>query len=148
MLIQILWALLCAILTILLHFAYAYRLIVVLLQHSKSLHSRRSKEGALQLYIFAEAVLMLLLLHVLEAVIWAAFYCLHPDGLPDFATAVYFSLSSYTTIGYGDVLLSPSLRIAGAMEGIVGTFMFGLSVALIVALLQRISTYHKTAASE
>ena len=148
MLTQVLWALLCAMLTILLHFAYAYRLIVVLLQHSKALHSKQSKESVLQLYIFVEAVLMLLLLHTLEAVIWAAFYCLHPAGLPDFATAVYFSLVSYTTIGYGDVLLSPSLRIVGAMEGIVGTFMFGLSVGLIVALLQRISTYHKPAASD
>lgn len=148
MLTQVLWALLCAMLTVLLHCAYAYRLILVLRQHSKSLHGRQAKENALQLYIFVEAVLMLLLLHVLEAVIWAAFYRLHPQGLPDFATAVYFSLVSYTTIGYGDVLLSPSLRIVGAMEGVVGTFMFGLSIGLIVAILQRTSTYHKLVASE
>ncbi len=148
MLIQIIWALLCALLTVLLHCAYAYRLIVVLRQHSKSFHNKQPEENILQLYIFVEAVLMLLLLHVLEAIIWGAFYYLHPEGLPDFATAIYFSLASYTTIGYGDVLLSSSLRLVGAMEGVVGTFMFGLSVGLIVAILQRTSTYQKMAASD
>lgn len=91
---------------------------------------------------------MLLLLHVLEAGIWGMFYYLHAKGLPDFATAIYFSLVSYTTIGYGDVLLSPSLRIVGAMEGVVGTFMFGLSVGLMVAILQRTSSYKKVTGAD
>ncbi len=148
MLTQVFWALFCAMLTVLLHSTYAYRLIIVLRRHSRSLHHTKSKENTLQPYIFVEAVLMLLLLHVLEAGIWGAFYCLHPEGLPDFATAIYFSLVSYTTIGYGDVLLSPSLRIVGAMEGVVGTFMFGLSIGLIVAIVQRTSSYQKIRASD
>ncbi len=135
-------------LTVLLHCSYAYRLIVILRQHGKALHSRQSKTETLQLYILIEAVLMLLLLHVLEAGIWGMFYYLHAKGLPDFATAIYFSLVSYTTIGYGDVLLSPSLRIVGAMEGVVGTFMFGLSVGLMVAILQRTSSYKKVTGAD
>ena len=70
MLTQVLWALLCAMLTILLHCAYAYRLILVLRQHSKSLHGRQAKENALQLYIFVEAVLMLLLLLLVPIFLW------------------------------------------------------------------------------
>ncbi len=148
MLLQILWALLCTALTALLHCAYAYRLVLALRQHGKALHRKHAKAGTLLLYLFMEAVLMLLLLHILEAVIWGVLYYLHPDGLPDFATALYFSLVSYTTIGYGDVLLGPSLRLAGAMEGVAGTFMFGLSVGLMVAILQRCASYQKTMAQE
>lgn len=133
-------------LTVLLHCSYAYRLVLLLRRHSRTLHDRQPKESISQLYIFVEAVLMLLLLHALEAMLWGVFYNLHPEGLPDFATSAYFSLASYTTIGYGDVLLSPSLRIVGAMEGVVGTFMFGISVALIVAILHRTTAYQKIAA--
>ena len=47
----------------------------------------------------------LLLLHLAEAIVWALFFVL-VGGLPDLESAVYFSLTSYTTVGYGDVVLS------------------------------------------
>ncbi len=143
MLIQILWALLCTLGTVLTHGTYAYRLILMLRRHNKAAHQRQHHANALSGYIFIEAVLMLLLLHTLEAAIWAALYALHPAGLPDFETALYFSLTSYTTIGYGDVLLSPALRLVGAMEGVVGTLMFGLSVGLMAAVVHQSTVYQK-----
>ena len=148
MLIQILWAMLCALVTLLTHGAYAYRLILMLRRHNKAAHQRTRHTDTLSNYIFIEAVLMLLLLHTLEAGIWAALYALHPAGLPDFETALYFSLTSYTTIGYGDVLLSPALRLVGAMEGVVGTLMFGLSVGLIAAVVHQSTVYQKIVSSD
>ena len=148
MLLQIVWALLCTLVTLLTHGAYAYRLILMLRRHSTAVHQRARHADVLSEYVFIEAVLMLLLLHTLEAGIWGLFYFLHPGGLPDFETAMYFSLASYTTIGYGDVLLSPALRLVGAMEGVVGTLMFGLSVGLMAAVVHQSAVYQKITSSE
>ena len=89
----------------------------------------------------------LLVIHFAEAAIWAGFYTFS-GGLPDFETAFYFSLTSYTTIGYGDVLLPKHLRIIGSAEGMVGTFMCGWSVAIIAALLHAIVTHNPPRATE
>jgi hypothetical protein len=72
----------------------------------------------------------------MEAAMWAAFYRM--SGLfSEFETALYFSITSYTTVGYGDVLLPPSWRVLGPMEAAVGILMFGWSTAIIVAAITR-----------
>jgi hypothetical protein len=79
----------------------------------------------------------LLLLHLAEAGAWAV--CYRVAGMfPDFETAAYFSLTSYTTVGYGDVVSPQPWRLLGPIEAGVGILMFGWSTAIIVALLERI----------
>jgi len=85
----------------------------------------------------ARVVGMLLLLHVIEAGLWALFYLLSGD-LPTFETAIYFSVTSYTTVGYGDVVLPQPWRILGPIESGVGILMFGWSTAIIVAAVTKI----------
>ena len=76
----------------------------------------------------------LITLHVSETVIWAAFYSW--NGLfQDFETSLYFSLSSYTTAGYGEVLLPRSWRLLGTIEAISGVLLCGLSAAFLFALV-------------
>lgn len=53
-------------------------------------------------------------------------------------TAIYFSLSSYTTVGYGDVVLPVSWRFLGPFEAAVGILMFGWSTGIMVTVLSRI----------
>ena len=53
-------------------------------------------------------------------------------------TAMYFSLTSYTTLGYGDVVLPPSARLLGPIEGAVGILMFGWSTGIMVTAISRI----------
>jgi hypothetical protein len=79
----------------------------------------------------------LLLLHVVEMSVWAAAYAA-VDVFPDFETALYYSLKSFTTVGYGDVLPPPSWRLVGPIEAAVGVLMLGWSTGFIVAALQRI----------
>ena len=79
-------------------------------------------------------VMAVILLHLAETAIWAASYCWW--GLfSDFETALYFSLGSYTTIGYGDVLLPQRWRLLGALEGISGVLLCGLSTAFLFAIV-------------
>jgi hypothetical protein len=86
------------------------------------------------------AVLMMLLfsgimfLHTIETGIWAGFY--YTRALfSDFETSLYFSMTSYTTIGYGDVLLPQRWRLLGAIEGISGVLLCGISTAFIFAVM-------------
>ena len=75
-------------------------------------------------------VVFLMLIHFTEAFIRAVFYVAW-GGLPDFETALYFSLISYTIIGYGNVLLAQPMRLVGVSEELTGTFMCGWSVAVL-----------------
>jgi hypothetical protein len=82
-------------------------------------------------------VSMLLVLHLLETGVWAAVF-LFVGVFPNFETSLYYSLTSYTTVGYGDVLPAPSWRLLGPLEAAVGVLMLGLSTGVIVAAVQRI----------
>ena len=79
----------------------------------------------------------LFLLHALEIWLYAAFYIWVGEirGLED---ALYFSTSTYATIGYGDVLLSPRWRIFGAIEGADGVILLGWSTAFFFSIIQRL----------
>lgn len=76
----------------------------------------------------------IMFLHVAETGLWAVFY--YTRALfKDFETSLYFSLTSYTTIGYGDVLLPQKWRLLGAIEGISGVLLCGISTAFIFAFI-------------
>jgi hypothetical protein len=77
---------------------------------------------------------VLILLHIAETGIWAGFYYWR-ELFPDFETSLYFSLGSYTTIGYGDVVLPQRWRMLGGIEGLSGVLLCGLSAAFVFALV-------------
>ena len=75
-----------------------------------------------------------MMLHLIAAGIWAMFYWW--EGLfPDVETSFYFSLGSYSTIGYGDVVLPQRWRLLGGFEGLSGVLMCGLSTAFVFAIV-------------
>lgn len=76
----------------------------------------------------------IMLLHITEAILWAVFYYTR-SLFPDFETSLYFSLTSYTTIGYGDVLLPQRWRLLGPIEGVSGVLLCGVSTAFIFAVI-------------
>ena len=84
--------------------------------------------------LMAQLVGALLLLHLAEAIVWALFYVL-VGALADLETAAYFSLTSYTTVGYGDVVLPEAWRLLGPIEAAVGVLMLGWSTGVLVVVL-------------
>ncbi|HUM07885.1 MAG TPA: potassium channel family protein [Acidocella sp.] len=79
----------------------------------------------------------LILFHVAEISVWGAFY--HWQGcLPDGEAAFYFSAVTYTTIGYGDLVLAKPWRMLGPIEGLTGILMSGLSASVFFAVVFRI----------
>jgi voltage-gated potassium channel Kch len=75
-----------------------------------------------------------------EAFVWALLYLLNPaiTVLPDIQTAFYFSLVTYTTLGYGDIVLTGDWRVLSAVEAVNGVIIFGWTTALIIYFIQRI----------
>src|SRR5271169_446330 len=79
----------------------------------------------------------LILLHLAEISIWAIFY-LWRGCFPNAGTAFYFSGVTYTTIGYGDVVLPNQWRLLAPIEGLVGVLMCGLSTGYFFVVVSRI----------
>lgn len=78
----------------------------------------------------------LVVAHTLQAWIWAAAW-IAMDALPDWNTAIYFAIVTYSTLGYGDIVLGPDLRVFGAFAAVTGILAFGVSTAYLVAVLTR-----------
>ena len=82
-------------------------------------------------------VLFLLIPIVLDVTLWATFYCLG-GALPSFEEALYFSTVTFTTVGYGDIVLGREWRQLATFEAVNGWIIFGWATALIMAVIQRL----------
>jgi hypothetical protein len=85
----------------------------------------------------AGAATGLFVLHAAEIWLYAGIYAVS-GALGSFEEALYFSTSTYTTIGYGDVVLPPGWRVFGAIEGANGIILLGWSTAFFVSVVGRI----------
>ena len=104
---------------------------------------RRRERFQQTLSLFDSSLLLIMvfavviLLHLVEATIWAAFY--YSRALfAEFETALYFSLKTYTTVGYGDILLPEHWRLLGGVEALSGVLLCGVSTAFVFAILNAI----------
>lgn len=78
----------------------------------------------------------IVLLHLGQVVLWALVFW-ETSELPNAETAMYFSLTSYTTIGYGDIVLGPGWRVLAGVEGLTGILLIGWSTAFVFAIVNR-----------
>ena len=88
-------------------------------------------------FVISALVLVMFLVSVLDAVLYAYAY-VQVGAIPDFETALYFSMVTFTTLGYGDITMDSDWRLLASFEAANGIIMFGWTTALIVAYLQRI----------
>ena len=111
--------------------------LLFLSQLLKRLAKRSPEQDPLALWWFLTvAVLAILGIHTVEAWCWGAVYL----ALGEFATmkdALYFSVVTSTTLGYGDMLLSERWRLLSTFEAMGGLILFGVSTAYLLALLRR-----------
>ena len=78
----------------------------------------------------------IVLLHLIQVGLWAVAFW-HAQELPNLETALYFSLATYTTIGFGDVVVGPGWRVLAGIEGLTGILLIGWSTAFVFAVVNR-----------
>jgi voltage-gated potassium channel Kch len=82
-------------------------------------------------------ILFLLIPIILDVTLWATFYYAMA-ALPSFEEALYFSTVTFTTVGYGDIVLGREWRQLATFEAVNGWIIFGWATALILAVIQRL----------
>ena len=98
----------------------------------------RAGTGALiDFAIVALAISFAFVAHLIEIAFWAVLLIICRE-FPEFGNAFYHSAVNYTTLGYGDLLLTPSWRLLGPLEAANGALMFGVSTAMVFAVIQRL----------
>lgn len=81
-------------------------------------------------------------LHGIEAAMWAVAYRMI-GALPNFKTAMLYSLGAMTTYGHENLFLNESWRLLGTIEALDGWLLFGLSTAVLFSTLQEVSIHHR-----
>ena len=108
---------------------------------------RRAERRVLIVLLNGAAILVaafgLFALHSVEIWIWAGVFQ-WLGAFADFEHALYFSTSTYVTIGYGDIVLPPGLRILGAIEGASGIILIGWSTAFFFSIVDRMKLLERS----
>ena len=95
------------------------------------------RKPQVHLFSVAGVVLLMFLVSVIEVLVWSVSY-LWLGAIDGFEKATYFSMVTFTTLGYGDIVLSEQWRLLASFEAANGIIMFGWTTAIVLAAVQRI----------
>lgn len=86
--------------------------------------------------LFVRLAAFIIFLHLIEIAIWGGFY-VWAGAMTELPSSLYFSAVTYTTTGYGDLVLPPDWRLVGAVEALTGILMCGWSTGFFFAVVER-----------
>ena len=87
--------------------------------------------------LMAFSVFIIIGVHTGEAWVWAALY-MYLQEFSSLDQALYFSVVTSTTLGYGDLTLSPKWQLLGTFEAMGGLILFGVSTAFLMEVMRRL----------
>ncbi len=103
-----------------------------------SLNSNTFKKYGPRLLI--STAVFLIFIHLVQTALWALVYMLLP-GITEFETfekSMYFSLVTFTTLGYGEITIASANRVLAGLEAMNGIILIGWSTALMFAIFQEL----------
>ncbi len=87
--------------------------------------------------IVAVVAIVALTAHLIAVATWAVVFTLYGE-FSQLSAALYHSAMNYTTLGDSDKVMSPSWRLLAPLEAANGMLMFGVSTAMLFAVIQRL----------
>jgi Ion channel len=87
-------------------------------------------------WLFVRLAGWIIVLHLIEITLWAVFY-VWTSAMPDLPTGLYFSAVTYTTTGYGDLVLPREWQLLSGIEALTGILMCGWSTGFFFAVFTR-----------
>lgn len=90
-----------------------------------------------QMSMILVIVLALFAIHTIQIWMYAVLYYLLGE-FQTFETALYFSTSSFTTVGYGEIVLDERWRLVGAIESANGFILIGWSTAFLISVISKL----------
>lgn len=87
--------------------------------------------------VLGGVMVVLMMGNIVQMALWAGMFVAFGE-FGEFSQAFYHSVVNFTTLGYGDVVMSEEARLVGALEAANGVLMIGLSTAFLFAVLDRI----------
>ena len=112
-------------------------LFTVLASHVERRWANLNRSYPMFVLVLAVTVLLVTIMHGLEAAAWAVAY-VALGALPDFPSAILFSLNAMTTYGHDNISLEYHWKLLGALEALNGMLLFGLTTAFLFAVAQRV----------
>ena len=95
------------------------------------------EEGfAFQTRSLVVVVFVMFIGHLFQFAIWAGLF-VYLGEFSDYATAFYHSGVNFTSLGYGDIVMSQRWRLLGPLEAANGVMMFGLSAGAILSIMSQ-----------
>ena len=90
--------------------------------------------------LLISTAIFLIFIHLVQAAIWALLFMFLPDVIEfeNFEKSMYFSLVTFTTLGYGEITISSTSRILAGLEAINGITLIGWSTAFMFAIFQEL----------
>ena len=126
---------LLVVITLVIHLFGLMGLMRVMRARARDLRPMESAAG--QTLMVLLVVLGLFAIHTVQIWLYAIVY----DALgvvPTFEAALYYSICSFTTVGYGDVVLDADWRLMGAIESANGFLLLGWSTAFLISVVSRL----------
>jgi hypothetical protein len=121
--------------TVIVHFVGLLVLLRLLAHRGHGFRVQHSTFGQGLLIIIV--VLGIFAIHTVEIWFYALIF-LAIGAIGDFETALYFSVVTFSSLGYGDIVLTPQWRIFGAIEAANGLIMIAWSTAFLLSLMTRL----------
>ena len=121
--------------TVLIHLAGLTGLIVAMRSRARTI--KPFKSTVRQMALILCVVLALLAIHAVEIWVYALAF-LYVGAFDSFEMALYYSTSSFTTVGYGDVKPLVEWRLLGAIESANGFLLIGWSTAFLISVVSRL----------
>lgn len=95
----------------------------------------RQRFRRIRAYPVGETVLVMAIVSILEVLLWAATYIALGE-IQDLEPAFYFSMVTFTTLGYGDIVLGEGWRLLASFQAATGILMFGWTTAILISVVQ------------